>query len=581
MKKHFRIITFIFIIFNTLPAIAMPDPTAIDSINALGRDYIYSNVNHCISVFRQNMEDAKAIDYPAGEAKAAQNLGVALYMKGEYDESVAAYLQAIRIYESLNLLEDLAYAYGDLGYQMKRRDLPKGKSFMQQAIRIAEAHAFNQALCALYDNYGVIQEMSSEIDSSQYFYQKSLTLKTELKDTVGIPFSLNNLAGIYTTKGDFAKAEELLKRSDEYRSRETGNYGRIVNMLLWGDLFLKKGALDSAIYRYQTAIGMPGAFEQGYLVSYCYNQLATLYEQKKDYYNAYVNQKNFAAHNDSLLNIQTNSRIAELEIEFEAEKKDRLIAENQLKIKDRNELLGILGIAILVLLFASFGIWKYQHLKKEQLRSEMALKNQLKQAEYEQKISDEKLRISRDLHDNIGSQLTLLISSTDNLAYIKDEAVVQNKLAELSDFGRSTLDDLRNTVWAMKHEDGNIDTLMLKLNDIKRRLSGGDYALEITNAIDGELRLSSAQMLNLYRIAQEGLQNAIKHSGATAIQLKFSKNNGELQMRISDNGRGFTATNGSIGSGLQNMQHRCVEIGGSFAIQSGDAGTEIRCAIPV
>lgn len=581
IKKHLIIFTLASILLCSLQGMATPQISVIDSINSLGRDHIYSNINKSIALYEQTRDDAESIGYFSGQAKAMQNLGIALYLKGKHDESVAAYLQAIRIYESLDMFEDIALAYGDLGYQMKRRDLPKSKTFMQQGIHIAEKHEFEKILCSLYDNFGVLQEMSSAIDSAQFYYQKALDLKIALKDTIGIPYSLNNLAGIFTTNGDFTRAAQLMKRSDEFRKHEAGNYGRIINTVQWGDFFLKKGSLDSAIQQYQKAIKMPGVFEQSYLASYCFNQIANIYEQKKDFYNAYINHKNFSAFKDSLVNTQTNTRIAELEIEFEAEKKDRLIAENRLEIMEQNEQLAILGIALLLLLIASFGVWKYQNLKNERIRSELALKTKLKQVEYEQKISDEKLRISRDLHDNIGSQLTLLISSTDNLSYVDDVSTVQNKLVELSDFGRATLGDLRNTVWAMKHENGSIDALILKLNEIRQRLSNSKHSLEIVNEVNVETRLSSSQMYNLYRIAQEGLQNAVKHSGANKIQLKFSIKSGDVLMLISDNGTGFNTANGSAGNGLQNMQQRCEEIGGSLEIRSDENGTAIHCTIPV
>lgn len=142
----------------------------IDSVNALGRDYIFSNIDSSITLYRNTIDDARALDYRVGEAKALQNLGVALYLKGDYDESVEVYLKAIRLYESLGLSRELAQSYGDLGYQMKRRDLPGAKEYMRRGITIAERLEARQILTALYDNYGVLQEMSDLPDSTRYYY---------------------------------------------------------------------------------------------------------------------------------------------------------------------------------------------------------------------------------------------------------------------------------------------------------------------------------------------------------------------------------------------------------------------------
>jgi tetratricopeptide (TPR) repeat protein len=347
---------FFLLLLTTVTLHAAPDRAVVDSANALGREYIFSNINPAIRLYRRVIEEARELDYPEGEANALKNLGVALYLKGDYDGSTEAYLQAIRLYEDLQMLEELAYAYGELGYQMKRRDLPRAKKYMHQGIRLAERHDYKVKLCALYDNYGVLQEMSELADSALYYYQKALQIKTTLNDTAGIPFTLNHLAGIYVIQDNFQKAAELLRESDRYRQREKGNYGRIFNSMQWGDLFFYQGKLDSAEARYLRTISMPGAFEQNLTVSYCYEQLATIYEQRGDYERAYQNQKNFAAFKDSLVNLQTNERIAALEIEYETEKKDRLIAENQLKIAKRNRQIILLVGAVIIVLVAGV-IW--------------------------------------------------------------------------------------------------------------------------------------------------------------------------------------------------------------------------------
>lgn len=558
---------------------AQTDRAVIDSLNSLGRDYIFSNIDSSITLYRNTIDDARALDYPAGEAKALHNLGVALYLKGDYDESVEVYLEAIRLYESLGMSTELAQSYGDLGYQMKRRDLPRAKEYMRQGIDIAEQNNARQVLTALYDNYGVLQEMSERPDSARYYYQKALDLKTALNDSIGIPYSLNNLAGIYTAQGNYQAAANLLRRSDWYRQREEGNYGRLVNSVLWGDLFYQQGALDSAIYYYSRTIAMPGAFEQNYLVSYCYEQLASIYEKREDYENAYRNQKNYVAYRDSLVNIETNERIAELEIEYETEKKDRMLAENRLNIARRERQVALLGGGIIILLLVGIGGYKYQQMRHRQQQKELELRNQLKQAEYEQEIADEKLRISRELHDNIGSQLTFLISSLDNLGYRMEEDDLKSRLDDLGDFGRSTLNELRNTVWAVKHENAGLDALLMKFNELKRHF--GDHKnginLQIEDDLQEPVEMSSTQMLNLLRITQEALQNAVKHAEASEIVVSVQSDSRGFSLTVADDGSGFNPDEKSRGNGLANMRQRCEEAGGEFRIDSGETGTTIAC----
>ena len=556
---------------------AIPETARVDSLNALGNDFIFSHPDSANALYTENARQARALGYPAGEARALMNLGLTLYMQGEYDRSVENYLHAIRLFEEQAMYPELSRAYGDLGYQMKRRDLEKGRRYMREGIAIAEKFRLEPALCALYDNYGVLQEMGGKPDSARYFYRQSLTLKEALKDSIGIPFSLNNLAGIALQEGEIEEATRLLTRSDDLRNREAGHYGRLVNMVQWGDLYQKTGDWPAAIERYGKAIEMPEASAHTFLVGYCYEQLAVIFEQQHDFQNALANQKKRAAFQDSLVNVESRKRIAELEVAFETERKDHLIARNSLKIRERNAQLMAMGVLLLLFLLSGIWLWRYQQFKKNQLEKELRLENQLRKAEVERSLSEEKLRISRELHDNIGSRLTLMVSTMDNIGYQTGDRSLSAQMRDLGQFGRDTLGDLRNTVWALKQKEGTLQDVIDKLNDIKFRLNGNGKLLSVQRELEGEVRLTSVQMLNLYRIAQEALQNALKHANAGQIVVLFRGTPQNWDMEVRDDGIGMGAERNGDGDGLRNMRHRCEAIGGRFSLEDGRPGCRVIC----
>jgi signal transduction histidine kinase len=401
-------------------------------------------------------------------------------------------------------------------------------------------------------------------------------------DTFGIPFSLEKLAGVYTEWGDYQRASEYLREVTRYREKEKGHYGRLVVTVLWGDLYFKKGQLDSAITFYKRVMQMPGASEQKYLLSYCFKQLRQIYEQRQDYKSAYEFLQQAMAYNDSMVNVETNRRIAELETEFESEKKDRQLAEFQLKLVKHNRLQIIMVGLIVILILGVFGLYKYQQLKRRQIQRESEIRNQLKQKEYEQKFTDEKLRIARELHDNIGSQLTFLIGSLDTIHYY-DGGILKNRLTSLRDFTKKTLNELRNTVWAMKQESSGVEALLIRLNELKSQMN--EYipriSLEIRSEVNGAVSLSSEKMLNLFRISQEAVQNAVKHSDATRISINIKAENAKLYLSIWNNGSGFDLSKVTHGSGLAHMQQRCQACKGQFNIVSDQTGTEVQCVFPL
>ncbi|NOX19385.1 MAG: hypothetical protein GXO87_14040 [Chlorobi bacterium] len=555
----------------------------IDSINSLDYEYIVSNISETNQLFKKNVRNADSINYLYGKAKALSNLGLTNYFRGNYDESTSNYLEAMKYFERLKEYKLLAYAMGEFGYQMKLRNLSKAFQYMKQGIDLAVEHNYKNLLTGLYNNIGVLYEMNNRLDSANFYYQKSLGLAYELKDSLSIPYSLNRIAGVYLAKGDYNTALNYLSQSDEIRNKEKGKYGRAENLSFRADIFEKMGELDSAIVYNLKCLDLSKGLNYTKLTQYSYERLSVIYELKNDFKNALLFFKKSTAIQDSINATETNIRIADLELDYETVKKDKRLAENKLKIRKQTSLLILLSGLVFFSLLLSYFIYRYQKIKRARKETELELAAQIQKSEFVKKMSEEKLRISRELHDNIGAQLTFLISSLDNLSYVLKENNLIDKLKSISRFGRVALDELRTTIWAMKHEATGLKGLELKLNDLKRHITSAnpEFLIEITNAVEKKIFLSSAQNLNLYRIAQEAIQNSLKYSGCKRIDILFQDTSDGFELIISDDGCGFNVEENKRdgGNGLKNMEFRCGKAGGSFSIESGNSGTKISCKI--
>ena len=292
--------------------------------------------------------------------------------------------------------------------------------------------------------------------------------------------------------------------------------------------------------------------------------------------------KEYVAFKDSVFNKETLNKMTELEIAYETEKKDLQIAKGELSIKHRNIII-IVSLSLLgALLTFTIGFYYFQRIKRERLRRELELRIRLKQSELERKLIQEKLRIARELHDNIGSHLTFMVSTLDNLAYKLTQNSFKEKLTRISDFGRNAMKELRNSIWAIKNENGDLYELVQKVKEWKQNslFATDEIELKVENQVKENKQLSTGFMLNLFRIIQEALQNAVKHGKANKIVVRFEKIGTGLVLMISDNGKGFDVSNYFEGNGLNNMRERCEELGGSWKIQSSSAGTNIFCTFP-
>ncbi|GAB4022095.1 sensor histidine kinase [Spirosoma koreense] len=197
----------------------------------------------------------------------------------------------------------------------------------------------------------------------------------------------------------------------------------------------------------------------------------------------------------------------------------------------------------------------------------------------------EKERIARDLHDNVGAHLAFVVT---NLTHISDQAEKQpmlngrqwsGQLRTIVNYTREAVKLLRETIWAIHQESFTVEEFSDRLNQYINRYVHETDGLHVDVEVTGSQvqRLSSTQVLNLFRIVQEALNNVIKHAQATQANVRLHVHaNGHIDLRIHDNGRGFTWPNATISEphyGLQNMQTRAQELGGTFRVVAHEGTT--------
>ncbi|HKS27162.1 MAG TPA: CheR family methyltransferase [Pyrinomonadaceae bacterium] len=202
---------------------------------------------------------------------------------------------------------------------------------------------------------------------------------------------------------------------------------------------------------------------------------------------------------------------------------------------------------------------------------------------------DERRRIARELHDQLGQLLTALRLRLEGLS---EEAGKRSKfkgrIAELVDIARRLDTDVDFLAWELRPT---------ALDDLGLIVALSNYAKEWTNHFGvrvnfhstglGDARLEPLIETNLYRIAQEALNNVSKHAGATSVDLLLERRDSHVVLIIEDNGRGFDpggveAVREGRGMGLIGMRERAALVGGTVEIESApDEGTTIFVRVPM
>jgi len=192
--------------------------------------------------------------------------------------------------------------------------------------------------------------------------------------------------------------------------------------------------------------------------------------------------------------------------------------------------------------------------------------------------------IGTDLHDNIG-QLLSLTSLTLNSITITNDAKAQTKIDSAIGLTLKSIKELRQLGKLLQGDQliamGLVEAIRHEVEWIER---SGKYQVHYSNEGEFPAEWNKDKDLVIFRILQETLNNIIKHSSASQIDIKLSYLDNVVQLNISDNGVGFdTNTNPAIkhGMGLHNIHKRAAIVGGELKIESSpDEGTSITIIVP-
>ncbi|NDK18791.1 MAG: tetratricopeptide repeat protein, partial [Zetaproteobacteria bacterium] len=335
----------------------LSDEKQIKTILAIPYDKIIANTTKAEKLFLTTLSEAKKINHPEFEADISNQLALIYAFLGKYDKRLTYNLQAIKIYESIENKLKAGRTYGDLGFSMYRRDIKKAKFYMQKGIKLLKEKNDFVNLNPVYDNYGIIQEVSGNTDSAIYYYNLALDLKRNQSDSIGIPFALGHLSGAYLIKKDFKKAKEYLDESYFIRKNRKDIYGIVECLALYGDFYFAQENYKEALSWFTDCYHL--AIENKYLQAgqYAAEFASKSYEKIGDFVNTIKFLKIQQTLKDSMLNMTTNKVIAQLEVQFETEKKEKQLAEQeikitkeQLRVKQGNYTLIGLGLVLVFLL---------------------------------------------------------------------------------------------------------------------------------------------------------------------------------------------------------------------------------------
>jgi len=548
--------------------------------NLLGQRYFAKGDDRTMIRYMQQacrQASGKALDREL--SALYNNLGIGYQSAGYYDSSLWYYQQSIAAAAKHGATISAAKPWLNMGllYNRLKRYSPAISAYGRaQAIAAAEKDTAILAACSL--NLGALyagMNVPDHFDKGRRLLEGALQL-AERQGYRDIGHKANYSLGLLLeNKGFLSEAAQYYEAA---RNIPMSDYDDGIPLLSLGHVYLKMGrllkaqqALDSGMAIARRMVPSPDYLCDFYL----YNAQLLRAQKKPELAAAYYEQ--YIDLSDSLRGAQTQARIDQLQREYESGKRDNELMKKELVISRQQAALQrknmvVYGIILLSAAALAVATWYGRgRRRKQRLDQEKAVWVAAFEGE-----ERERQRISRELHDGIGGALSNARRWFATIGKEHPQLMAESDYDEALQLLDGTLTDVRQTAhrlmpqWLLKH--GLVKAVELYCEQV-RRATSKNISFEYLGYVGD---MGHRLHLMLYRCIQELLENAVRHSGASAILVQLSGHEDLLQVCVEDNGNGFDRSGTEEGIGIAHITRGIEHIGGKVDISTAPGkGTSV------
>lgn len=505
------------------------------------------------------------------------SLGTIWYLSGDYEKSIAYYQAALDIFKEIKDEAWMGRTYNQMSvYARKQKQFEEGLEYLDRSLDLCTKCKDFDCVETSLNNRGVIYEMMGDYKNALKFYRKAETIAIQTDNKLGLSYIYNNLAECHRLLQNYDSVSYFVDKSTEIRFATQDFTGVGMNYANLGEMFTMAGKYQEAEEYLNKTIEISKQINYPDLERQSYELLFKLKKAEGKIDEAWVYLDKSLDLKDSLLGVEKLKSLSEMEVKYNTEHLKKEFAEEQqsraeaeLKVANRNNWIisiagGTIVLVLSILALYSRRMRRVQHEKNEAILDE---KEKGLKAVFEA-TEEERQRIARDLHDGVGQQMSGLKLAWENLSTGLDEGE-KLKLSELSSILDDTAQEVRNISHQMMpkvlNEFGLVPAIQEML-DKSLKLTKLKYQFEHFNLED---RFEKEVELGLFRVAQELVNNVIKHAAATQLNVQLYKSKNKLILVVEDNGVGMKNI-ATEGHGLLTIQSRLHIIKGEINYDSAD-----------
>ncbi|HLV69944.1 MAG TPA: histidine kinase [Xanthomarina sp.] len=530
---------------------------------------------------RLSLENLNPIEGQRRDVEGYNLMANAYYYKGDLNTAIKYYLKVAEILEDGGNPVHLGYLYSNIAVLLgETNNDDKQLEYLHKSYKLLEENGDERLIATITSNLGLAYYHKKDTTNTIKWSEKALELSELSNDLIAKTqayLALSFLERSLTKSLEYAEfsvkyADEL--KNETHQARAYYRYADVLNQV---------GKPEKALNYAEQAVNLaqeigdyvtlPKATHTAAIISFSIGEK----EKAADYFRAYIIIK------DSISTTENTRVINEINTKYQTEKKEKQIAEQELKIQKQrsNLLLAILGGVLLISILggAIFYNKRKQQVKLKQLQQEKenAILNSFILGE-----ERERKRISQDLHDGVAAMIGAAKMSLESIPYLPREKQLE-QFSKVKDILENTHADVRhiahNLLPTVLEKEGLIKATSHFASEINETKL---VKISVTDKNSNAQELSPQLQLMLFRVIQELVNNIIKHSQAENAEIAFNNSPNGLQIEISDDGIGYEDINNTGNQGLYSITQRLKSIGGNFKItKRKSGGTQAKVVVTV
>lgn len=585
-----------------LHGFSQADTNAVNTWNQEALDLAYSEPKRAMKSAEKALAESKRLKFARGEVRALIRMGIIYDVQSKNDQAIDMYEQSLQLAKKTKDQKAIASNLNNLGLiYWKNSELTEALTYLNRAYALFGVLEDEYNMASAANNLGLIYEEMELHDKALSWSRKGLT-HAKLANDADLQYDIYSNMGNVFQSIDQQDSSGIYSRKAVEGYRKNGNkYGLGMSLCNLGislknnssspesiPLFLESMALAKEIGHEYSYVSSGVNLSQVYysldqyekereVLLKIYPEMLHLKSNELSYKVCYALAKNSARYGDHAAAKRYFEQFEHYQDAYfkgittknlaEAEKKFQVRAERQqsaLKLKEQEQARFIDNLiwmaSFVVVIFA--GILIFFVIRKRNLQQELINQRSVFDATME-----ERKRISYDLHDHVGSQLSYVVN---NLELIQHSDQANERVKRTFTMSQAAMNSLRDTVWALHSEELTMGALTERMENLARKMLENTAEIELlfASSVPADLVIPQHYTMHIMRVFQEAIHNVYKHAQATLLNITISETAGDISITVSDNGIGIgNDPQKPFHYGLQSMKERAAKINGTLTIQ--------------